>query len=537
MKLSVNLNDKFYVLTHESDGDVKVLNLGPFPIKRNVGTAKVNAAKAKPSKAKLNDPSALLVEINGYFAQMSKERQDELFNLYSSAVDVITSEMITYEILGRLKSLFAVIMDNYYDLDAVGEYVHGLNIEYPDTVLDEYVSDNNRKIRACTYIKSEYFGLACIALICHGMAPLWTLLGSLLPSSDRDNVSARDSTVLSTLTKTKFINDVDWVGRLYDMLIHLVENFEEKQKLSIKVGGSGSEGIPPFILASVLIHKLPTCSIAKSHGKNLVVVVYHSVKQEIGRYSSSRERVLERSDKRISDEEDKIGYLEAYSTRQKVSDDIYIVNEIYLTNLRQVTTDLDDSIPYSLVKTCLASLQKSHLTSINKTQVVLCQWVLPRSVRVDPNSTDGKRAQLIMPLALEFINREGIICAMAVTQAALITWGFKSLAKYISAVPYSKSREELLTICGPLALEISPELKERLKVTHPYLRPQGARMAPAVNMAETSINEYILLLENLDWKLECTAEVANALDCELGYFEVDQYIKHDLANLIEFIAK
>lgn len=522
MKLTINLSDKCYVLTHETNGSKEVLTLGNYPQPRKLEALPLN-------------------EINGYFATMDKSVQDSLFTLYCQAVDIITSEFYTFEIQGKIATVFANIMNHYYNLDCVANYVETLNIEYPSTVLEDYNEADSRKPRERTYIKSEYFGLACVALVCHGMAPLWTLLGGSLLSSDRDDVLARDSTILSTLCKTDFIKDEKWVGRLYTMIVYLVENLDDKLKLAVKVDGSGSDGLPPFLLATILINKLSTCSIVSAENKNIIVAAHNSVDSEIKKYAASRGRILERSEKRMSDDEDnKLGFFEAYTTRSKVSDDIYIVNQLYCENYRQLKSVLDDSIPYNLVKMCLTSLQRNGNKCINPIHTTLCQWCLAHATQIDKET--NARRRILMIRALECIERDGILGAMAVTQAALITWGFESIAKYISASPKIKQDEDLLISNTPNLIEISSssEIKDMLKVTHPYMRPQGIKSAAALNMATESINEFVLSLlqlEKFDWYVECSDDVARALKTKQGLIETDIYIKHQLAHLVAFIAR
>lgn len=534
MKLSVNLSSKRYVLEHELNGVRECIKLGAYPIQKNL---------KMPNKKNSIDPNEYLKEINAYFAQMCPSRQDELFDLYYSAMGIMDSQMVDYEVIGKVTSLFATIMDTYFglgDSQTTGEvpaFIESLNIEYPTTVLADYNSDNNRKARATTYIQSEYFGLACVALVCHGMAPLWTWLGASLNSADRGDICARDSTILSTLEKTKFIKH-EWVLRLYEMIVYQVEALEDSKTLIAKVGGAGSDGIPPFLLATILINKLSTCIIAKAVDKNLIVAAHTAVGNELKRYSDNLAKICERSDSRMSDEEGKVGFLEAYATRQKVSDDIYIVNSLYLKNYRQVKNALDSDISNSLVKQCLESLEKHAGFTIGAHQVTLCQIVLARSVRVDPNT--GTRRRLIMPRALPHVNREAILSAMAVTQAALISWKFPMIAKYISAIPSLKSEEEIISDIPPAIYDINAETKASLNKTHPYLRPQGSKTQPALNMASINIDSYvtsILKPEMYNWKISCEPNVAKALEVPNGPFEIDAFIKTELGKLISFIAR
>lgn len=521
MQLSVNLKTKNYTLKHNN----QELVLGLYPQQRNVSSGE--------SDSEAVDPNSQLGEINGYFKSLSDGEQDALFDAYYSAVGIITSERIDIEVITRVTAVFTSMINTHFDLEDVATYMHTWDISYPSSVHATYESDSTRKPRETTYIKSEYFDLACIALVCHGMAPLWTLLGQSLSGIDRNDILSRDSTILRTLSGTRFISSHQ-INRLYEFIVYLVENLDDKLKLSVKVDGSGTEGIPPFLLATILINKLSSCNITAFDNKNLIVTVHTSVSSELKKYSNQRSNVRERSDTRMSDEEDKIGFLESYSTRQKVSDDIYIVNDIYLSNYRQVKNDLDPDIPNELVKVCMDSLDKHYPRIIDKHQVTLVQWCLARSIHIDE---DGNRRRLIMPRAVDHIGREGIIAALAVTQAALIYWKFPKIARYISSVGREQDDDTLLlgTVDNPIA--VTADIKELLARTHPYMRPQGSKSAHAQNMALISVDAYCLMLENRDWYLECTDALADLLDLDPGIFDTDIHIKHDLAKLIAYVAR
>lgn len=519
MKLHVS-NDKKYILTHGA----QTLELGPYPQTRSTTD--------DSGKSKATDPNVVLRELNAFFEQLSDVDKETLFDNYYSYVALTANDHVGVESIRRIQTLTRDMMDVFFNLDRVAEFMETQSIQYPSSVHESYDSDSNRKPRETTYIRSDYFGLACIALVCHAMAPVWTLLGISLSRSAQNDIQARDSTILRTLRSTRFITD-SRVNRLYDMVCYLVDNMDEKLKLAIKVDGAGTDCIPQFLLATIMINKLSICSISRAVEKNLIVTVHTSVGTELKKYSNQRSNIRERSDSRMGDDEDKIGFLEAYSTRQKVSDDIFIVNDEYLRDYRNVKTDLDPDIPNELVKICLRSFEKHPPMAIGVVQRTLVQWVLTRAIHIDE---DGNRRRLIMPRAIGEIDREAIIPAMAITQAALIYWKYPKIARYISSRAVEKSADDLLELSTPL-VDIPADLRELLNRTHPYERPQGSKSASAENMGVISINAFVRLLDDVDWTLECSEELADEVDTDPGIFEVDEYIKHDLARLIAFIAR
>ena len=370
----------------------------------------------------------LLFDINGYWASKPEEWQDDAFECYGRILKVIDSTRDGSSLSPALVPLVAELMDVYHDLDDVADYMEDVKLVYPPSVPEYFDSAQGRHHRVLTYTKKEYYGLACLTVALRAMLPVWTGYRAALPKDMERSRVYIELEILRTLKDSR-MSEHDFMQRLAEYVGGVYASIDHSSELSSIVTGIGSSDIPNYLFASAICNKLTTTMLNAPSDSNtsLVTAMYTKVKQDAQHLADKLgTKVLVRNDNRMGDDDDKIGYFESFSARQRVANDIIIGNQVYLYRHQKVRADLDPDIPKALVATCLDSFIKMGrdvpiLGGDNRLPLhqTLVQWVM---------------SPVLMPRAIPNINRKAMLRAMAITQAALFTWGFNCLL-YTSPSP------------------------------------------------------------------------------------------------------
>lgn len=263
---------------------------------------------------------------------------------------------------------------------------------------------------------------------------------------------------------------------------------------------------------------------------SLVTAMYTKVKQDAQHLADKLgTKVLVRNDNRMGDDDDKIGYFESFSARQRVANDIIIGNQVYLYRHQKVRADLDPDIPKALVATCLDSFIKMGrdvpiLGGDNRLPLhqTLVQWVM---------------SPVLMPRAIPNINRKAMLRAMAITQAALFTWGFKELAFLLSTRVREDDDFQPVEI-----LQFTGKGKQALDGQYQFSRPMDTstgktKNARPVSGGYASVETYADLLVSVPLEIVATDELKLAMQYNDKLPVVAPNVRYSLAELLILINK
>lgn len=474
-------------------------------------------------------PSALFVEINAYWDTLSNASQDGLFKAYARAREAITQNSTdSAAMCSALQDRMGAIIDAYHNFEAVAATVREAKIEYPENVAVDYDSNSDRKRREMTYTKPEYFDLVVVTTILRTALPVWNMFRSYvsaLSQSKSGNVSSVyvDIDTLRTLKYTDFINCPAMVRlETYVRAVadNLRQNSDSSAEMTSTVAGPGSAEVPHYLLASAIANKLITAPVNDARMNiNLITSLYIKIKQDCEHLHGKFEvKVGERTDRRMGGEDDdKIGYLEGYSARQKVSDLPYVVNEVFMEDYRQLRAHIEPNVPVAVVKQLLESHQKVQL-HISDVQLYLVKWIY---------SLAG------MPRTIDDVSRLATLSGFAVSQAALLHWGFPNLAVWLSCNAIELDE----TIDTPLH-QIQPALRAQLGEIYSYsIRTftRAARGAPKCHHTPAgvmAIDELCNLIANYRWEVSATDEALALLKTTNGAYKIPNDIKSELAELL-----
>lgn len=478
-------------------------------------------------------PESLFVEINAYWDTLPAASQDGLYKAYTRAREAIAQNSSdSARMCTALQDRMAAVIDTYHPFEAVAAVVREAKIVYPDNVDVDYDSNSDRKCREMTYTKSEYFDLVVLATILRSVLPIWNMFRAYASSLDRTksgNVSPVyvDIDTLRTLKYTEFIS-CPVMNRLETYVRVSAENLRQKSdagtQMSSAVAGPGSAEVPHYLLASAIANKLITAPVNDSRGNiNLITSIYLKVSQDCDHLNTKFEvKVGERTDRRMGGEDDdKIGYLEGYGARQRVSDLVYVVNEVFMEDYRQLRMHIDPDIPASVVKRLLDSHHKTQL-HISDVQQELMKWIY--SLAGQPRATDD-------------VSRLATLSAIAVSQAALLLWGFPELAAWLSC-----NAVECDEMGDTPMHQLPADLRERLAAIYSYSRNSYQRQARGskcqqISAGANAIDELCNLIANYKWEMSATEDALSLLKTTAGAYKIPENLKSQLAELLLIIDR
>lgn len=473
----------------------------------------------------------LLFDINGYWASKSEEWQSDAFDCYYRILKVIDNTRDGASLSPALVPLVAELMDVYHDLDDVADYMQDVKLVYPPSVPEFFDSAQGRHHRVLTYTKKEYFGLACLTVALRAMLPVWTGYRAALPKDMERSRVYIELEILRTLRNSR-MSEHEYMQRLGEYVGGVYNTIDHSSEISSIVNGICTEEIPNYLFASAICNKLTTTMLNAPADSNtsLVTAMYTKVKQDAQHLADKLgTKVLIRSDNRMGEDDDKIGYFESFSARQRVANDIIIGNQVYLYRQQKVRQDLDPDIPKALVATCLDSFIKMGkdvpiLGGDNRLPLhqTLVQWVL---------------SPIVMPRAIPNINRKAMLRAMAVTQAALFTWGFKELALLLSTRVRDDDEFQPVEI-----LQFTGKGKQALDSQYQFSRPMDTstgktKNARPVSGGYASVESYADLLVSVPLEIVATDELKLALQYNEKIPVVAPNVRYSLAELLILINK
>lgn len=479
-------------------------------------------------------PNDLFVEINAYWKTMSSAQQDGLFEAYQRARDAITHhDGDSAQMCVALQDRIPAIVDKYHPFDEVAASVREMHIEYPNNVDEDYDSNSDRKRREMTYIRSEYFDLVVLTTILRSVLPVWNMfraVASAMSQGKDGGISPVyiDIDTLRTLKYSNFIN-CPAMNRLETYVRVVAENLRSNSdfnpELTSTVAGPGSAVIPHYLLASAIANKLITAPVNEARDNvNLITSLHIKIKQDCDHLKDKfPEKVSERTDRRMGGEEDdKIGYLEGYGSRQRVSDLVYVTNEVFMEDYRSLRMHIDPDIPASVVKRLLESHQKVQL-HISDVQLYLLKWVY---------SLAGQ------PGAIDDVSRLATLSGFAATQAALLHWGFPDLAVWMSC----NAVEQDETSDTPMQ-RIPADLLEKFNGIYGYSRTiysraaRGPQRSQQVSAGAMAIDELCNLIANYRWEIVATDDALQLLKTQKGTYQIPTNIKSQLAEVLMIIDR
>ena len=465
-------------------------------------------------KTLIHFPTDFFKQINQFFSQLDPSVQAKIFHEFEQAAHELETFHESFAIKQKLQKRVKAIYE-HITFDHIRRFLLTYcEIDIPETVHQSYDTDTQQDERKMgrTYLYNDYLDLVALTLY---LKPLVPIFGEYLNQVKDEDRVYKELSALGLFKETKFF-ELPPVVRLRWFISATIE--DENYRISTLIKGLGSEELPEWYLARLVVRKLAMCETM--HENNVISALFHYLKNQInsldknfgGKISNKK---IEKND---ALEEDKSSVMERYRIKEKNFADVMVYLRFFVQNYEAIAKKIDPTIDLNKVRVCVANMEKlTHLQS-QPFQYTLSQWIFPDAV--SPRAIPR----------LNKISRQHHI--FAVTQAILWHWGFLDLAVLMAAQPTAIKHS------SPTKLKnINKKQFELLQQIYPhYKRSTGDDQKPvdrAENVASNSIKTISDQLNQHDWEFfgpQALVEEAGYQDAH--FIVIPIHLNHLLADLL-----
>lgn len=395
---------------------------------------------------------AVVGALNAYWANMPLEMQNQLFQYYKDAHEImefVSDAKIMHE---QLRATACAIC-NMHDFSAVHAFLMRTRpVHIPHDLKQQYDSsspDNSR-----TYLLDDYLKLVTFTVIIKSMIPIWgEYIQIITPNVGSEFKEAR----AADLIKTAKIMQSDPALRL----VVYMEAYADADELSLAaiLGNMSSVDFPDYLRTLTIVRRLATCRLPGNiacrdePATHLIRDMYGFLKSKVSNSdslfmkSTVRDKSPESSDKSGS-EEDNTSKVELIKLREDIDKGTISRYRIDAMDMEWMYHRLDHTAPLELLEACRINMGNRLEFAGDKWRMaiakrVTCGWIIMNSrPEIMADLLESKLAQpygdkiksrlfgSIVPDYLELPERLNL---MIVAQALLFHWGFPDLAAILSS--------------------------------------------------------------------------------------------------------
>lgn len=438
-------------------------------------------------------------EINEFFKTLPSERQYRIFQIYSEMREELSS---IFSMRTMQRSLMELTRKLYelIPIEEINTWVRrDSNIRVPQNIKLDYTPDDptDTIYYDRTYLKKDYQELATLAVALRPMVPIW---GEFVKSSrEFSGNTQKEMEAERLLYQTTLITSrpVERLRRYITAFALAHRDLGPSQ--ATLMGGMSSTELPEWVLAITIVRRLPVCQIENAEDNSNIITnlhqfILHNLKGAKNKFGGKFNGNITDKEKSASQkEESNDSYMEMYKIKQAISDGDAVKISVYARNPLALAEKIDPTIPSRYIEECLEAIKIIANIQDGPHQRLLVQWVMHR-----PIPAEG------VPL----MDRQSLLVAMSVTQAALWHWGFYSLAVMVTAVPiYMEGGMAALgsSIPGRLS-KTQAETLSRLFPHYQAPRIQNTALK-TYNVAARAIENYCGLVGGREWELNAPPEL------------------------------
>ena len=422
-----------------------------------------------PSKTSYT-PNNTFTSINAVLELLDERSLDHIYSLYKN----IKNRFIEVRDCGQLTSSitgYCCQLVDYIPQDTIRGWFesefHKGRITIPDSVPDSYESktiDDAYSSPEKTYTRQQYVDLICASISLRLLVPVIGEFKSEFHREIEDRY--RDSRAYQLIKDSEVIGERSSVyQRMYIYYKETTKKStpEDKKKAqkAIVLLGMSELDFNYWLCQSAVITKLPFVSITpntknKSHA---ISILYRHIGSKISPTNSKISRV---KDKVVQTggvgDEDKSSYLENYITTTTISGGKICETEFMLNNICTIYKELCPGYPMEVLEDALDNVQRLSDVNIRDAQITLVSWTL---------------SEYLLPEVILYLDKEYILKAIAITQAALWNRGFKYLACIVSAIGNEPDEFTISTVEGSYKKPPISLIKQ-LEEKYPHTLEKGA---------------------------------------------------------------
>lgn len=471
----------------------------------------------------------VIKHINLFWFNMPIQKQDQVFELYNTIRNTLE---YTYDTTSLTQQLLPLV-NQLYTLHPIEDFEHWIswssgensaNIIIPDRFEIEYIdSDEKGGSREKTYTRHDYVSLVALTLQLRLMIPIW---GEFIYRTKGDaGTNFKEYQAFQLLVNTSVMNSVP----MLKLKTYVQSNIaKEKSKTEAVLSGIGSEDYPIWLLALVIVRRLCIGDVTGSNPvTNLVTFIFNFISQKVAGNNNSafgqmvKEKKFEAPN---ASGEHNVSRTEGYKIKQSESIGDIAVIEYFMNDPINVANLLDPMLDKKLVLDCLSTCQVLQNSRLEKSQILLTQWVL---------------ANVVPPRGISHLTKPKMINAIAITQAWLWQYGHSQLSGLVSAMS-SNSADEMQLSGVDSRARITREQMVILEKIYPFSTVRSSKQkTKPTNSAVQAIDLMAIGFGQRDWILTQNEQHSVITTGHKNYkrYSCPHDIKILLANLVIFLKR
>jgi len=470
------------------------------------------------------DTTTLFAEINAYWASLSPERQQGIWEAYEDIRMIFEADYQLEAATEKLRQKVHVL----YQYMPMAELHHFLNyhavINYPSSVRDSLDPNTSMARAERTYLRTDYFGLVSLAVALRPMIPIW---GQFIDISRRElGNNYKEHYAFRLMYYTQIARSPE-----LDRLREFIESSIAPQTTGDKtftpvIGGLGTTELPDWLMAMTCVRRLAPATVSgPGDVVNLIAKVHYyvdskmkSLDRDFGRQFGGK--ISEKKQTGGNADESNTSVVEMYKIKPDISDADIVSLNVYAEDPWRMAAVRCPDLPREYLEASLDVVSRMDQTDIAAHQTWLVKWI------INP---------VIPARAVDLLTIGPMLNCMALTQAVLWHWGFYDLAAIVTAGA-QVSHDDIMIGAAENRSRIPKEALLRMQEKYPYSPPvkknSSARQA---NVAARAVDRLADILIRNDWILnappalvEKTSRVGNSRT-----LTAPPDLKIQLCNLIE----
>lgn len=495
------------------------------------------------SKVKLEDPTRIFLEFNGWLSQQSETTHDGIWQAYGKIRELmdlgLDPSFVNASLVSLIRELFSHI-----PLDSLRRWLLTVgDVHIPAEIEDTINEDSRYDKRDQTYLKNDYVNLATVAMALRPMIPIW---GEYFEQGTEQDMH-KENEVVGLIAREEIahwpMEELDVCGEevssVFDKLNDYISFCVEREPITLGSlwRGMSSVEIPILLCSKVLVRRLTIVPLNDHNYHSIIANIFRYVQTNLSPPErSTQDRVAEkRPEGGKRDEDDKTSFVESHKTKTRVTPGDIVAYNLDALDYRLMATKVDPAIPLDLLEECIEQIEHDNnsLLEISDHQILLAQWVM---------------AKAFPPKAFPHLNKRSINYLLATTQALLWHWNFKSIAVFLQVSPVYHGEYNSVTQLSQTktSARISKKYKDDLDEAFPYMKlgrvnmNSPERIAPKPdNIAAIAINNLNNQIRTATWSYHGPKRLFGEAGqvVEFNKIVVPANIKDSLTELVIFLAQ
>lgn len=463
------------------------------------------------------DPENFFNDINAYWEELPYGQQTEIWNVYKKMHFAIENTQNVRDLHRDLR-LLVTTMYELHPMDKLNYWMRlKSRVKYPETLKDAYDPELPKEM---TYLRTDYTGLLTVVLALRIVLPVFS---TYISAAEQAAGNAFKEHVTLKLIDGSALDNYQPMQRLAEYVTYLSQNDQNKNSLSVLLGGLGSAEVPRYLLALAVIRRVAIAEL-KTQGDpvNIVSNVWHyvsSTARDIDKRFGGTTKFKDGNDS--GGEDDKQSVAETYKMKQEVAEATTIPDSLFIMEYIDVGRQIDPTIDTKFVEAVWNHQRTMTTFSPSEFQFTITGWVM---------------APVMSARSVMYLEQDALMRAISITQALLWHWNYPDLAALMTALPVERGIGESEGLMGRGYRPPTKDMLKELDEIYPYWKRVSRKgdRTPESNYALQAIRKVFQDIDAKDWILKAPKELIAKVSME--EYETGYASPRDLEfQLVDFV--